>query len=110
MDNKSTLQVLVHEVVLTVAKKHGGGLEVVRNSDKLVDLGLQSLDLAQIVAKLEMKTGLDPFMELVSITSVRTVGDLWAAYVGASTGVASSDADVSSGLDRAARRQNSAKA
>jgi acyl carrier protein len=46
-----------------------------------VDLGLTSLDLAALVAALEMKLKADPFQELVPITSVRTIGDLEAAYI-----------------------------
>jgi acyl carrier protein len=45
------------------------------------DLGLSSLDLAQLVAQLEQRVGEDPFAELVPITSVRTVGDLVDAYM-----------------------------
>jgi len=45
------------------------------------DLGLTSLDLASLVAALEMKLKADPFQEVVPITSVRTIGDLEAAYV-----------------------------
>jgi acyl carrier protein len=45
------------------------------------DLGLTSLDLASLVVALEMKLKADPFQELVPITSIRTVGDLEAAYV-----------------------------
>ena len=45
------------------------------------DLGLTSLDLASLVAALEMKLKADPFQELIPITSVRTIGDLEAAYV-----------------------------
>ena len=45
------------------------------------DLGLTSLDLATLVAALEMKLKADPFQELVPITSVRTIGDLEAAYL-----------------------------
>ena len=44
------------------------------------DLGLRSLDLARIIAKLEVKLDADPFAELVSVTSIRTPGDLCAAY------------------------------
>ncbi len=50
------------------------------------DLGLTSLDLASLVAALEMKLKADPFQELVPITSIRTVGDLEAAYVKYFTG------------------------
>src|ERR1700759_5586112 len=45
------------------------------------DLGLTSLDLASLVAALEMKLKADPFQELVPVTSIRTVGDLEPAYV-----------------------------
>jgi len=47
----------------------------------LVDqLGLTSLDLARLVAVLEMELDTDPFSDEVPITSVRTVGDLMNAY------------------------------
>jgi acyl carrier protein len=45
------------------------------------DLALTSLDLASLVAALETKLNADPFQELIPITSVRTIGDLEAAYV-----------------------------
>jgi acyl carrier protein len=52
------------------------------SDDRLsTDLGLTSLDLATLVAALEMKLEADPFQELVPITSVRTIGDLEAAYL-----------------------------
>jgi acyl carrier protein len=52
------------------------------SEDRLnVDLGLASLDLAILVAALEMNLKADPFQELVPITSIRTIGDLEAAYV-----------------------------
>ena len=50
-------------------------------SEKLsATLGLSSLDLAFLVAELEAELGVDPFAKLVSITSVRSVGDLVRAY------------------------------
>jgi acyl carrier protein len=52
------------------------------SEDRLnADLALTSLDLASLVAALEMKLKADPFQELVPITSIRTVGDLEAAYL-----------------------------
>ena len=52
------------------------------SNDRLsTDLGLTSLDLASLVAALETELKADPFQELVPITSVRTIGDLEAAYV-----------------------------
>jgi len=52
------------------------------SEDRLnADLGLTSLDLASLVAALEMTLKADPFQELVPITSVRSIGDLELAYV-----------------------------
>jgi acyl carrier protein len=57
-------------------------LRDIGSEDRLnADLGLTSLDLASLVAALEMTLRADPFEKLVAITSVRTIGDLEAAYV-----------------------------
>ncbi len=44
------------------------------------DLGLSSLDVAQLIATLEMELGVDPFSEGVSIMDVHTVGELRQVY------------------------------
>ncbi len=68
-------------VVLDVVQEKSPEIEAVRPDQMLVeDLGLRSLDLARIIAKLEMKLDVDPFAELVAVTSIRTPGDLSAAY------------------------------
>ncbi len=69
----ATLRTIIEDLELGVSEIH--------DEDTFVeDLGLKSLDLARMVAMLELKLGVDPFAELVSITSIRTVGDLHAAY------------------------------
>jgi hypothetical protein len=68
------------------------------------DLGLRSLDLAQLVATLEMMLGADPFARLVPITAVRTVGDLFDAYALALRSPAGPTAAIDTGR-AAARRQ-----
>lgn len=75
------LESIVHEVVLEIVREKTPSVTQVGNHQSLnADLGLKSLDLARIVANLEMALEADPFAELVSITSVRTVGDLLNAY------------------------------
>ena len=75
------LDEVVLGVIRNVARENSPELEGIREDQMLVeDLGLRSLDLARIVAKLEMKLEVDPFAELVAITSIRTAGDLCAAY------------------------------
>jgi len=46
------------------------------------DLGFDSLDLAQLVAGLELSLGVDPFAEQVAVARVVTLGDLCRAYEG----------------------------
>lgn len=71
----------VRETVLDIVKRKSASCTGVERDQQLVaDLGLSSMDFAGLVAALEMKLDLDPFAETVSITSIRTVGDLCDAY------------------------------
>jgi acyl carrier protein len=73
---------LVHAAVGRIMSQHGLPACELRDEDKLsATLGLSSLDLAQLVFDLELTFGADPFQKLVSITSVRTVGQLVGAYL-----------------------------
>lgn len=72
---------VVVAVIRGVVREQYPEVEEVRAEQGLVeDLGLKSLDLARIVAKLDNELGVDPFSEAVAITSIRTVGDLCEAY------------------------------
>lgn len=72
---------VVVAAILEVLDQPELGVADVRDGAELVaDLGLKSMDLAQLVAILEVELGADPFREAVSITSVRTVGDVCRAY------------------------------
>jgi acyl carrier protein len=73
----------VHSTVLEVVARKQPQLTAVANADRLSDLGLGSLDLAEVIVKLEAALDVDPFAELVSVTSLRTVGDLLRAYADA---------------------------
>jgi acyl carrier protein len=71
----------VHGRIRAVLAERAGEVASLSGADKLsATLGLSSLDLAFLVADLEAELGVDPFAKLVSITSVRTVGDLVRAY------------------------------
>lgn len=52
------------------------------NDDTMVvkNLGFSSLDVAELVAVLEMELGVDPFSQGVSIMNVHTVGELHKVY------------------------------
>ncbi|MEW1912648.1 phosphopantetheine-binding protein [Kitasatospora sp. NPDC085895] len=53
------------------------------DSEDLTELGFNSLTLAQLLIELEMQLGVDPFEDGVSITDMRTIGDLAQAYTAA---------------------------
>jgi acyl carrier protein len=70
----------VKDAVLEVAKRKKPALrEVGANQALFGDLGLGSLDLAEVVANLDMDLGVEPFATK-SIADIRTVGDLCSAY------------------------------
>lgn len=101
----------VREVVLEVARRRKPEIQGLEPEQRLtVDLGLKSLDVAQVVAVLEDRLEMDPFSELVAITSVETVGDLTAAYRKCHEGGGSEDrpASVEEGSGRAQARSAAA--
>jgi hypothetical protein len=70
----------VYRVLQTIATERQPNLPPLDAGQTLTyDLGLSSLDVARAVATLEFELNADPFVR-VPITSVRTVGDLCAAY------------------------------
>jgi acyl carrier protein len=75
------IESVVHGRIRAVLAERGGEAGRLSGAEKLTaTLGLTSLDLAFLVAELEVELGTDPFAKLVSITSVRSVGDLVRAY------------------------------
>jgi acyl carrier protein len=98
----------VHRVVLRIARQRSPAVSGVENGQHLTaELGLTSLDLARILAVLELELGADPFASLVAITDVRTVGDLCAAYKALSPSPESATSPAfTPSLDRAELRRS----
>ncbi len=70
----------IYAVLRELAVRHRPELTTITPDHVIVDdLGLDSLDFAQLVAVLEDRLGVDPFA-VTAITSVRTVADLVGAY------------------------------
>jgi acyl carrier protein len=70
----------VHRAITDVLERAGRPAPPFDDADELIATGLTSLDLAALVARLEHRWHLDPFLESRSITEMRTVGDLCRAY------------------------------
>ena len=99
---------IVPFVVKRIIEQKGQPAPTIENHQRLTaDLGLESLDVAKIVAVLEVELEVDPFAQLVAITDIRTVGDLTDAYRRALSGETASAAEPSLDASRqraAARR------
>lgn len=84
VEGSEAVREAVLEVVLEIVRRTRPETNRFDSSETLgADLGLDSLDLAEIVATLERRVGKDPFAER-TVGSVRTVQDLVDAYVAAS--------------------------
>ncbi len=70
----------IRRVIIEIVERSGRTASAFGDDDLLVDTGLASLDLAALVARLERVWRVDPFLEAVAITEIRTVGDLCRAY------------------------------
>ena len=82
---------VVLEVLQKVAKEHSIDPESVQSHVNLVDIGFKSIDLARIIALLELELEVDPF-ERHPITDIRTMSDLCEVYENEFTRMACGDA------------------
>jgi aryl carrier-like protein len=78
--NAAEIRQTVHRAIAEIVARSGRTMPAFGDDDLLVDTGLASLDLAALVARLERVWRVDPFLEAVAITEMRTVGDLCGAY------------------------------
>jgi len=74
------IETIIHHTIVEILQRAGRPVASFDVDDDLVSTGLTSLDLAALVARLERRWRIDPFLEATSITEVRTVGDLCRAY------------------------------
>jgi acyl carrier protein len=74
------IEAIIHRTIVEVLERAGKLVPAFEADDDLIATGLTSLDLAAIVAKLERRWKIDPFLEAKAITEVRTVGELCRAY------------------------------
>jgi acyl carrier protein len=83
------IEATVYEVTLDIARERTPDLPRITGAQRLsTDLGFGSLDLAQLVATLELRLGLDPFASTASLGEVHTMEDLCRVYRQAQEAVA----------------------
>lgn len=77
----SQVRATIIEALKEIQEQQGYRVVEPKNEHKVVkELGFSSLDVAQLIAVLEMDLGVDPFAQGVSIMDVVTVEDLIRVY------------------------------
>ena len=72
----------ISELVLRIVKQKKTDIEKLNPEDLLIDdLQFASLDLAQLVATMEIKFGLDPFAQGARMSEIKTLKDLCNVYL-----------------------------
>jgi acyl carrier protein len=104
MDELSSLVVAAIQRVLPDTPR------IDRRQRLVAELGLESMQLARVVARLDAQLDCEPFAELVAITDIDTVGDLIDAYdralrVRRGEAAPATRADAAEGAARGAKRR-----
>ena len=77
----NTVKTKIIEVLKEIQERNHYPQKPLQDDVKIVNgLGFSSLDVAELIAVLEMELGVDPFAAGVSIMSVQTIGELYQVY------------------------------
>lgn len=71
---------VIKEAIEEILAGNGRKSPIEPSSQIVRDLGFTSLDVAELVAVLEMELAVDPFSDGVSLMDVRTYGEFCAVY------------------------------
>ncbi len=76
------IKTLVYQLVQEIREKESFSSMMIKDKHRLVDdLGLASLDVAELIASLEIELGIDPFGDgTASITDISNIGSLCSVY------------------------------
>ena len=72
---------VIENTIKQIQEQNSYKIPEMRSELKLIDdLGFSSLDIAQLIAHLEMELNVDPFSEGALISGINTVGNLCKIY------------------------------
>jgi len=71
---------IITDCILDVMELTGYEVDFNENTKLVDDLGISSLDLAKLVASLELELEVNPFSNGASIPSISTLNDLYNVY------------------------------
>jgi acyl carrier protein len=75
-----TVQATIKDAIEEIMAQNARTGVINDTSEIVKDLGFTSLDVAELIAVLEMELEVDPFSNGVSLMDVRTYGDFCAVY------------------------------
>ncbi len=78
MDRNNEVRGMLESEIRRIWENSGRSLVPLRDEDQLFQLGLDSLDLAQLIVAMEQRLGVDPFRR--QTVPIRTFGNLISAY------------------------------
>ena len=101
----STDEVVRSEIVRRLTRIGAADTSAPPEHAVLAELGIQSLDLLELIDSLETVLGANPFEGRIALSDVRTVGDLYAAYRPDSQNAAAGDSLLEHSRRRAEARR-----
>ncbi|UTH76453.1 acyl carrier protein [Chromobacterium sp. IIBBL 290-4] len=78
--NSNDIWAVVERELTTILRNNGSTPNELEPDTRLGEIGISSLDLAELISNLEDAFGVDPFAAKVPITSIVTIDQLCAAY------------------------------
>lgn len=82
INDSNLLEKIIFKEISSIMLENGNQSNVINHSDMLnANLGFSSLDLARLIAILEMRLNIDLTLELISVSQIKTVKDLVKAYM-----------------------------
>lgn len=71
----------VRDELAAILSRRGAAIPAIEEETRLAELGIASLDLAEVISNLESVFDVDPFADTVAITDITTVASLANAYL-----------------------------
>jgi hypothetical protein len=79
-DGALTIERVVLAEIERLLRESGRATTELHAEDRLAEVGITSLDVADLIAALNARLGADPFRHLIAFTELQTVADVCRAY------------------------------
>ena len=81
MSDKNKIKTIVYNTIKNICIVEKKNEQEIEDKTRIIDdLNFTSLDIAQLVATMEVETSIDPFANGASLSDIQTVGDFYNLY------------------------------